>query len=1172
MAHVYFLELERAVSQGVADAQMQDDFAKLRAWVGAAEGRSLTDAQHEQLARGFEAYLMEGKAPTPELEGTFARFRAWLLRIYQTVKALNVQLNDEVRSVFDRMLATQEEIEAAAAENELLNLTTGELESMGVSRVQQEYTRRVLETAKQIAAERLQSKRDAERRSRRADYTRQATEELQGNPRYLAAAAMRATPLDLDAVVDLLGGEQAAAFRKRHPASLKRGGADPTIFAAQHGYESADALLADMLNLPRKADAVRVRVEALDAEYDQQFNATDELFNSGGLQEHASLVARHLSRVAGRAYIQQRAIVRVAAQEMEQQPMREAMRVDRYRANMRRALRDERRAIAAKEFDAAYEANTKARLNLEMARASQELRDSVDAMERRVKRFMASKTVPDTPKYALNILAAQHGVMDENARLAASHTVDDIREWQTKLEADGYALALDPVVMTSTTPWREMSMREFAELLNAFNQIIVTERNQRNLLTAAGKKNLDAVAADLEQSIMEHGTLKREDVFSKKNPAKAALSSFHASHMKIEEICIQLDGGKVGGPCWTYIYKPIADAENNQALRLRDVRDYLKKRLFSMYSPAELSAMGVKKSLVPSIGKSVTMEWRIALALNMGNATNIERIKSGFKMTDDQIADALKPLTRRDWQFVQGVWDYFETFKPESFKLQEEVTGVRPTAVEPQPFTVTTADGQQIEMRGGYYPIAYDRAFSERQFERDQKEMDKELFAGRNYGAAMTRHGHLKERAKGGMGTPLRMELGVIPEHLFNTVHDLAYRKAVLDVAKVLRHGKVRDALVDYAGRDIYRQFMPWLQDCANERQEPMGSLQRAARWARAGSTIMQMGFKVTTMVMQPIGITQTFDVLGYRWTCAGIAKVFGNAWRIGALYRETCARSQFMATRLESYDRDIRDITKSLQTGTVLNWVTTLRNKAFVPMAYFQLSVDLPTWWGAYEKGLKDFHGDESKAAQYADSIVRQAQGSGSTKDLSQIQRYGDLGRLFTMYYSYFNVFYNLLVRHIKELRADHSPAGIFRAANSALLLWFIPSVLSELAAGRGPEEDEEWWKWASRIWFQYPFQAVVGLRDIVNGIASGFDYEITPASATPESIIKATKTIYKALEKGEPSALVKPTVEAIGYGMALPLKQPVITIGNMWDYCTDPSSEFYVRDLFFTKPKGRK
>jgi hypothetical protein len=77
---------------------------------------------HEQFARGFEAYLYEGKAPSLEMQGLFQRFRQFLIRVYQSIKALNVELSDDVRGVFERMLATDEQIALTEQARSLLPL------------------------------------------------------------------------------------------------------------------------------------------------------------------------------------------------------------------------------------------------------------------------------------------------------------------------------------------------------------------------------------------------------------------------------------------------------------------------------------------------------------------------------------------------------------------------------------------------------------------------------------------------------------------------------------------------------------------------------------------------------------------------------------------------------------------------------------------------------------------------------------------------------------------------------------------------------------------------------------------------------------------------------------------------------------------------------------------
>lgn len=72
---------------------------------------------HEKFAESFERYLLDGKAPSIELQPFFGRFRRWMLDVYKSVKAFLQknpdagELSAEVRQVFDRMLATDEQID-----------------------------------------------------------------------------------------------------------------------------------------------------------------------------------------------------------------------------------------------------------------------------------------------------------------------------------------------------------------------------------------------------------------------------------------------------------------------------------------------------------------------------------------------------------------------------------------------------------------------------------------------------------------------------------------------------------------------------------------------------------------------------------------------------------------------------------------------------------------------------------------------------------------------------------------------------------------------------------------------------------------------------------------------------------------------------------------------------
>jgi hypothetical protein len=100
LAHVFYNEMEMLVQQGAATEGLQKDYDTLNEWMGDLD----PVGRQEKFARGFEAYLMTGKAPTAELESAFKRFVHWFKEIYKHVKALGVKLTPEITKVYDRML------------------------------------------------------------------------------------------------------------------------------------------------------------------------------------------------------------------------------------------------------------------------------------------------------------------------------------------------------------------------------------------------------------------------------------------------------------------------------------------------------------------------------------------------------------------------------------------------------------------------------------------------------------------------------------------------------------------------------------------------------------------------------------------------------------------------------------------------------------------------------------------------------------------------------------------------------------------------------------------------------------------------------------------------------------------------------------------------------------
>ena len=116
----YFLDVLTDVAMKEnAPAQVKADVQTLMDWFGVKdleEWRSLSideqRAAHEQFARGFEQYLREGEAPSTALEKVFKAFKDWLTKIYKSSEELQVEISPKVRAIYDRLLATDEQIRA----------------------------------------------------------------------------------------------------------------------------------------------------------------------------------------------------------------------------------------------------------------------------------------------------------------------------------------------------------------------------------------------------------------------------------------------------------------------------------------------------------------------------------------------------------------------------------------------------------------------------------------------------------------------------------------------------------------------------------------------------------------------------------------------------------------------------------------------------------------------------------------------------------------------------------------------------------------------------------------------------------------------------------------------------------------------------------------------------
>lgn len=87
-----------------------EDMAIVKDWLKIKDNVAWDVVSEEKFARAFEKYLYDGEAPVPALKAVFKRIRDWMVDVYQAVKGspINVRFPDEVRQVFDRMVAGED--------------------------------------------------------------------------------------------------------------------------------------------------------------------------------------------------------------------------------------------------------------------------------------------------------------------------------------------------------------------------------------------------------------------------------------------------------------------------------------------------------------------------------------------------------------------------------------------------------------------------------------------------------------------------------------------------------------------------------------------------------------------------------------------------------------------------------------------------------------------------------------------------------------------------------------------------------------------------------------------------------------------------------------------------------------------------------------------------------
>lgn len=1208
-AHFFFEVYGDIAGMADADPQAKADFDRLLQWGeiagDTAEARLATwqamDPQarvdlHEKVARGFEAYLFEGRAPSPDLRGAFAAFSAWLRSIYRAIRNLNVDINDDIRGVFDRMLATDEEIEAAQVRQGYEPLPLDGLASqIGLTEKQLATYHDMLaaateEARAEVTANLMAAHDRAAKRWYKEETARVRAEveaEFEAQPVFRAARILsggqtlsdgspvpenlRGLKLSKDALVEVYGDAYLQRLRRLYAVE---GGVDQDSAAMLLGFPSGDALVTALANrgdLRARVDAettARMRERHGDPMTDGTLaeRAMDAVHNNARvkvLQRELDMLAD----VAGRERLPLRAIAEMARRQVSTKTLR-SLRPNDYLAAERKSAREATNAAAKGDYAAALLAKRRQAFNAAMYRATRDAQKRAESTTRYLRRAASDKTRKRIGQQAgkfyvdaLDAIFAGVEVGQASGREVARRA--SLRDWVRKMQEDGNSTAVPESLLARVESERvtnlaDMTVAEVQGLREAVENLLHLARVKNRLLTAKGEREWEDMKAEmverLQQAAIKHG---RGGISDADRKLFARIGDLYAAGsnwvLQPETLIEWLDGGTTG-PFHDALWDVAQAAERKREALNRLVGDKLQEALGAL--PAAERKLLDRRWRIESMDADVSGHSILSALLNMGNEGNRDKLTRGGRVvgdtivpfTPEQLHEMFGKLTKAQAEAVQGIWDAFDLLWPEIVALEESMNGIAPERVVATPFTVETRDGP-VALRGGYYHVMYDpKGAQAGQFNED--EQAKRVLSGQTPIRASTSKGHTEKRTD--FVAPLLLDYhSVITRHLDGVIGDIAHRQFLRQVYKVLGDADIRRMIDNRVGPGAAIGLRKGFERGATGNFSLAGPLfgpfQKVADGTMTNLSSAALGFRiplalanvVAVPIQAAIRVKPRYVLSGLRdYYLSGGLNIIGNMRRNAEMVQRM---SPLMLRRAEARSVELSSIIANLRGKRGF------RAKMIeMAMSIHQWTVPLAenaAWMGAYQQAMAG-GASMSDAIVAADKAIRQTQTKTSAMELSQGE--GGYMRMFMQFAGPLVIMNNRLQEAgMRGLRGD------VKSWPQALGVWFAVAMGAawsfEIMMGRGPEGDDEepdagdWAWWAAKKLALLPFAAFPLLRDVASFADSGFSRG-TPLAEAGKTLYEATFGTAESLfadDEVDVERLVRTQVRAAGVAVGVPSNQ---------------------------------
>lgn len=1101
-----FLEMTgKLYGHAKATPEIKADGDAILSFLGAKSFDSITVEQHEKWARAQEKYFGEGKAPSVELQTPFRRFSQWIKQVYKSLTRLNVELTDDVRQVMDRMLASDEQIDRLSGNFKPLFESAEDAEM-----TKEEYAAYEGNASPDAAKEDLFKKLVKELRRQETKWWKdeksriqaKASDRLAVTPVYSAEKHIRENDIKLSKA------EIKAVFDGKIPRRLYGINSDDGVSASDiapaFGFASGEEMIAEMGGSATLSKAASNQADAA------MFRMHGDMLSDGSIEEQAEIAMRDASR-AKKLLSELRSLSKKTGEEsIDRDSLKEyakatisklqirSIRPSQYRAAEIRAAREAATAKSKGDISKAKSAKTQELINFYLGKEAFLAKDRAEKIRSKHKAIQVKSF--DAKRYNneyVNVAKTIIRVFDyrKTSRADAERNkleLDNARLWIESQQTDDaeksspYLVQAD--ILGRLITYKEMTVEDLQGLDDTVTSLMKAAREDSD----NDREKFNASMDELGDSLVKNRIKTFSTDFDTDVPYVKARELFEgvtSALRKMDSLVRQADAFKEQGPMWQAAIKPLLHA-SNKALTMRNTAGEDLRAIFAGYDGVFGSGIigdmakdaagidGGKKTFTFESGQVHRLSYgaRISVALNMGNDGNYEALTTmnTLPLTDGDVNEIVSSLSEKDWDLVQNLWAYIDTYWPMAAELEKERSGAAPIKVSGRPFV--TPAGRS--MKGGYYPLSADPAGDTKLGDIDTQAA--KVMNGGSVSKA-TKTGSLIERTKFG-GKKINFSINVVFNHIDEVIHDVSHWGAVNSVNRALSNHRVNGELTKSLGTAGVKAIQQRLKEVAAgpQRIDALTWWERPLRYARLAATYGALGYSVSTSLKNIVGLTTAVPEVGSKLLAEAGIEWMTSPIEVGEFIK---SKSEYMIERGQVINRDIAQIRASIKTDRKID---KLKDYSFWFMTQTDKAVTRPIWLAAYRKGGTMFE-TESEAIDYADQTVRRTQGSGDTMDLSNVETRSELMKTMTIMYSAMNAIYNITAeQHLRYKAQGIEGAGSitgFQYFTNMMWLTVIPGLIMALIMRSDKDDEPE--KVAKHIGWEIAGQTL-GMVPIVRDAAS--------------------------------------------------------------------------------------